>query len=620
MPSNSLVSRLEREIVERKQIKAALRQERDRAQRYLDTAEVILLALDLAGRITLINRKGCDLLGWTERELIGRDFLATCLPARLRDELTKKFHTVIGGDLSVVEAPIVAKSGEERLVEWRNTLLRDEAGRVTGTFSSGADITSQHQAVEALRSAQARVQFALEAAGVGIWDMDYTTGLLQWSEALEAHYGLLPGTFRGTFEAFLERIHPDDRTSMLESVGKAMQSGGDFTVLNRTIWPDGTVRWLSGAGRVQLGERGEPVRAVGISQDVTERTRAEATRAQSETRKAAILDSVLDCIVTMDADGRVIEFNAAAERTFGYTKAHVMGRTLAELIIPPQFREAHAAGLAHYLATGEGPLLGKLIEVMAVRSDGSEIPVELTITAIRSDNAPMFTGVLRDMTARKQADETRTRLAAIVDSSDDAIFSTSLDDTILTWNAGAERLYGYTAKEIIGRSRALVVPAGESATLTAAMLEKAARGETGQPFETQRVRKDGSIVEISLTLSPMADSTGRVTGASAIARDITNRKKAEAELKRLNAEIQLQRLRVFKATIRTVQDIVNNLLNSFQLVRLEGEGQLSAELLTLVDQMVEEAGVKLKTLGDLETVNERDMAIGPGIDYPGAGT
>jgi PAS domain S-box-containing protein len=353
-----------------------------------------------------------------------------------------------------------------------------------------------------------------------------------------------------------------------------------------------------------------------IQEAETRRTRrhAEAALRQSETRKAAVLDSVLDCIVTMDADGMVIEFNAAAERTFGYTKAEAVGRALADLIIPPRLRAAHNAGLARYLATGEGPVLGKLIEITAVRSDGSEIPVELAITVIRSEKAPVFTGVLRDITSRKQADETRVRLAAIVDSSDDAIFSTALDDTILTWNAGAERLYGYMASEMIGRSRERVVPSAKSAELSA-VLAKAVRGEAGEPLETQRTRKDGSTIDISLTISPMTDPTGHVTGTSTIARDITSRKNAEAEVKRLNDEIQFQRLRVFKATIRTVQDIVNNLLGSVQLVHLEAEGQLSAEMLTLVDRMIQEAAVKLKTLGDLETVTEKEMAIGLGIDY-----
>jgi hypothetical protein len=133
------------------------------------------------------------------------------------------------------------------------------------------------------------------------------------------------------------------------------------------------------------------------------------------------------------------------------------------------------------------------------------------------------------------------------------------------------------------------------------------------------VRKDGVVLDVSLAISPIKDATGRVTGASSIARDIGQRKRAEAELKRLTDDMQFQRMRVFRATIRTVQDIVNNLLNSFLLVQLEGAGHLPAELLTRVDQMVQEAGVKLKTLGDLETVNEREMEIGMGIDYPGSG-
>jgi hypothetical protein len=117
----------------------------------------------------------------------------------------------------------------------------------------------------------------------------------------------------------------------------------------------------------------------------------------------------------------------------------------------------------------------------------------------------------------------------------------------------------------------------------------------------------------------MTDSTGSVTGTSTIARDISTRKKAEAEVQRLNDEIRRQRLRVFKATVRTVQDIVNNLLNSFQLVRFEGEAYLPAEVLTLVDGMIEEASIKLRTLGDVETVTEKEMEIGVGIEYPGSG-
>jgi PAS domain S-box-containing protein len=285
---NQIVQSLEltRSIAEQQRAESAVRAERDRAERYLDTADVVLVALDLDQRITLINRKGCDLLGWTEAELLGRNWIDMCLPERLRPALTQKFESLLGGDLSIVENPIFTKDGQERLVEWRNRLLRDDAGRVIGTFSSGTDITEHKRAEEALRVAEERMRFALEAASVGIWDMDYATGVHRWSETLEAQYGLPPGTFGGTFEAFVERIHPDDRASVLETVEKAMKVGADFSVEYRTIRPDGAVRWLSGAGRVQLGEQGEPVRAIGISLDITERHALEAQYQQAQKMEA----------------------------------------------------------------------------------------------------------------------------------------------------------------------------------------------------------------------------------------------------------------------------------------------------------------------------------------------
>jgi len=144
----------------------------------------------------------------------------------------------------------------------------------------------RHRSANALRTAEERVRFALEAAGVGIWDRDYTTGVVRWSEILEAQYGLQPGTFRGTAEAAVERIHPDDRDSVRETVGSAMRSGADFSIQNRAIWPDGTVRWLSGRGRVHLGAHGEPLRGVGISMDVTERHTLEAQYQQAQKMEA----------------------------------------------------------------------------------------------------------------------------------------------------------------------------------------------------------------------------------------------------------------------------------------------------------------------------------------------
>lgn len=142
--------------------------------------------------------------------------------------------------------------------------------------------------------------------------------------------------------------------------------------------------------------------------DITQLHEAEAARRRSEARNAAIIESALDCIITIDADGRVVEFNPAAEKTFGYTRGYALGREMAELIVPPSQREQHRRGLERHLSTGESRILDQRLELDAMRADGSEFPSELSITRIAHDGPPMFTGYLRDITERKQAEEQLT--------------------------------------------------------------------------------------------------------------------------------------------------------------------------------------------------------------------
>jgi len=146
-----------RDITERKRAVATIQEERDRAQQYLDIAEVILLALDMEGRITLINRKGCSTLGWEEHELLGRNWVDTCLPVRLRDKIRTAFHNLLTGDFSYIENEVLTKSGEERMIGWRNTVLRDGEGRLIGTLSSGEDITARKRAEEELQRLSGRL-------------------------------------------------------------------------------------------------------------------------------------------------------------------------------------------------------------------------------------------------------------------------------------------------------------------------------------------------------------------------------------------------------------------------------------------------------------------------------
>ena len=236
----------------------------------------------------------------------------------------------------------------------------------------------------------------------------------------------------------------------------------------------------------------------------------------------AILDSALDGIITMDAAGRVREFNLAAEHVFGFTRAEAVGRELAELIIPERMRDRHRQGLARYLKTGVGPVLGKRIEIAGLRRDGSEILVELAITTSELGGELIFTAYLRDVTKRKRDEEALQHLAAIVESSDDAIISTDLNGIVTSWNAGAERLSGYKAEEVVNKPVTIWIPP-DRWNEEPDLLERIRGGEHVERYETVRQRKNGSHTNVSLTVSPIRNESGHIIGASKIARDITER-------------------------------------------------------------------------------------------------
>ena len=168
---------------------------------------------------------------------------------------------------------------------------------------------------------------------------------------------------------------------------------------------DGKIIWAEVNARVIHNDRDQVTCYEGTLEDITLRKDAERSLRESEARKGAILDSALDAIITINERGRIVEFNPAAQKMLGHGRAEVVGRELAEVLIPPSWRDKHRSGLEHYLASGEGPMLGKRVEITAMRADGKEFPVELTITRVNLDGPPMFTGFIRDISERKKAEK-----------------------------------------------------------------------------------------------------------------------------------------------------------------------------------------------------------------------
>ncbi|MBI4637862.1 MAG: PAS domain S-box protein [Candidatus Rokubacteria bacterium] len=259
---------------------------------------------------------------------------------------------------------------------------------------------------------------------------------------------------------------------------------------------------------------------IGVALDITERKRAEAAQG----RLAAIVESSDDAIVGLTLEGTITSWNPAAERLYDYSAAEALGRSIA-LIIPPDRSDELDRNLRR-LARGErlDPY-----DTVRLRRDTTRVDVSITMSPIRDPAGRIIgaSGSARDIRERKGLEQELARLAAIVESSDDAIIGKTLDGVITSWNRAAERLYGYSAAEALGRSIALIMPPDRSHELDE-ILQRLARGERVENYEAVRVRKDGTRIDVSITISPVKDGAGRIVGASGIGRDITERKRAEA--------------------------------------------------------------------------------------------
>ena len=257
---------------------------------------------------------------------------------------------------------------------------------------------------------------------------------------------------------------------------------------------------------------------------------------RSEVRKAAIVDSALDCIVTIDHEGRITEFNPAAEHTFGYCRDEVLGRHLADVIIPPSLREKHRQGFAHYLATGEARVLGKRIEMTAVRADGSEFPVELAITRIPLEGPPSFTGYLRDITERKRARQELLRSEAFLAEAQNlsriGSFSWRVPTDEITWSEQLYRIFqidrdAQLTFELIG-SR--IHP--EDLSILQEHIERSRRERSDVQIEFRLQLPDGAVKYVHVAAHIRGDH--EYIGA---VQDVTERRSSEEALSKARSEL-----------------------------------------------------------------------------------
>jgi len=285
------------------------------------------------------------------------------------------------------------------------------------------------------------------------------------------------------------------------------------------------------------------------SSDYDEAQRASLTKTLAEVLLSSdFLESVPDAMVAVDRDGTIRQVNSQTQELFGYSRRELIGQKI-EILVPERERQQHKRHRRSFGKTPKIRRMGAGLDLYGRRRNGSEFPVEISLSPVQVQDGVVVLSAIRDITDRKrieqelrraqedlhqktkeQLGEYRTRLALIIDSSEDAIIGKNLDGTITSWNKGAERIYGYAPEEVVGKNISVLAPKDRPDEIPE-ILRKIARGESTEHFETMRVAKDGRRLNVSITVSPLRDAANQVIGASVIARDITSQRKAEDQLR-----------------------------------------------------------------------------------------
>lgn len=349
-----------------------------------------------------------------------------------------------------------------------------------------------------------------------------------WEFPGKNHFDLFPSDAREIFEQVVESKKPFEAYARPFVYAHSPERGV-------TYWDWTLVPVLDFSGEVEmlvfsLNDVTRRVRAEeGLRKALIESRQDKQSLKNSEERFRSVAETASDAIISMNSKGNIEFWNSAAEAIFGYRADEAAGMP-ASFLVPRRYRKMYSRVFTGMVLGENSNIAGKTWEITGVKKDGRELPLEVSFSKYRSEGQVFFTSIIRDITIRKMSDEAVIRLASIVESSDDAIISKSLDGIILSWNKGAEKIYGYSAEEAVGRHISILIPPGHGKKAER-ILDKMKRGEHIEYYESFRLRKDGSQVQVSIMASPLKDVRGRITGVSLIARDITERKRSEEALR-----------------------------------------------------------------------------------------
>jgi PAS domain S-box-containing protein len=400
--ANAKTAALQREIAEHRQTEAARDHHAARERLFsaaVESSSDAIVTKSLDGTITGWNPAAERLFGYTAEEAVGKNIGLIMPPDRTAEARDIVRRIGWGETIEHYETERLRKDGRRVEVVLSISPIKTPSGAIIGASKTARDITESKRTAQALRQQIEERRRIFETSQDLILITDTRGTLVQVSPSAETILGYTPKEMIGRNAS--EFLHPDDLEISREEMRLARRGQRAQNTDSRYVRRDGRIVMLS-----WMGTWSEPVRRhFFVGRDMTESRRAQETLRESEQLARGIIDTALDAFVQMDENGTISDWNSQAEKIFGWSHSEAFGESLSELIIPEINRAAHRAGMARFLRTGEGPILGRRIEVEAMRRDGKEIKVELSITALRRRDGVVFNGFIRDLTDKIAAEE-----------------------------------------------------------------------------------------------------------------------------------------------------------------------------------------------------------------------
>lgn len=541
------------DVTERITLERARDAERYLRQATLDNLLAGVVVYDLGGRVMEANRTASESLGLPPEKLAGLKASET-LWWSYSPEAQALVESVLGraaaGERIRNDYKLRVAGGHFIAADIEFAPLRDNDGKIVAVVASGVDVSARKQVKEKLLASEARLRAtaklltdAQRIAKLGSWELDIRSNELVWSDEIYRIFELDQAQFGASYEAFLDAVHPDDRSQVDSAYRVSLAERAPYEITHRLLMPDGRIKWVREQCETEFDDRGCPLVSRGTVQDITDQHLVQDALRRSQASLRAILESEPECVKTIDENGRILDMNRAGlEMVEADSIDEVRGANVLTLI-DPDFREEYRDGLMRVLRGERVEQRYQIIGLKGTRRWMEQTAVPL-LDATQNSGAKTLIAVTRDVTERLQAEdalrEHREMLSGVLSISPEATIIADQDLRILMFSSGAAQIFGFSAEEIVGRSVNELIPERFHKAHDRAV-SGFAGGIVGSRTMSERTeiigrRKGGEEFPAEASLSKLLTTRGLVY--TVILRDISKQRAAREELVRAKQQAE----------------------------------------------------------------------------------